>query len=83
MVVDGVWLSDEAADQRCVLADVGVLDPVDETGGEISGKNDAGCLKWDGDEFVHGAATSAREPSPRDIDSPKDAIDIVNARPPP
>ena len=83
VVVDGGRLSDEAADQRRVLADVGVLDPVDETGGEISGENDTGCLKGNGDEFVHGAATTARDRSRRDIDRPKPSIDFVNARPPP
>ena len=75
MMVNGVWAADPFTDERCVLADVGILDPVNESSGEIRSEDDAGCLKGDGNDVVHDPASLAHKHPGDDIDSPDVSID--------
>ena len=40
-MVNGVWPANPLTDERSVLADVGILDPVNESGCKILSKDDA------------------------------------------
>lgn len=50
VVVDDVGATDGGADKWSGFADVGILDPVDDTGGEVGDADDAKALPRDRDE---------------------------------
>jgi hypothetical protein len=83
MMVNRVRLSYEPTKQRSVFANVSILNPVDETSSEVSGKSNTYNLKAYGNGFVHDATTSGPDQSLPNINSPNDVIDIVNSCPPP
>lgn len=60
---------DPPAHPGCVLADVGVFDPVDEAGGEICGEDDNDGLQGEGEEGMHEAEPLVRRWTEQGIDS--------------
>ena len=55
-MVNDISLADERADDRCVLADIGVLKPMDDPGDEIRQYDDQQGLPQHSDDFIHALA---------------------------